>query len=156
MPLVLNTLGWDKDIFPNLLTVDETPTNLTPLSHEMEDITEIKRLESTDSLKTLGVMTLPSGSMNAQFQRTSEELKGIMILVKAAHLSRREASLILPVYIHFKLRYLPSSTAFTKKQCHKLDQIFRSTIISKICFNQKTKLEIIHSSHGFAGMQIPA
>ena len=143
--------GW----FPRLLKVDETPKNLILLSHKTTDTAEIMRLEPTDSLKTLGVMMLPSGSMNAQFQRTFEQLKAIIISVIAAHLSRRKASLLLPVYIHSKLRYLLAFTSFTTKQCQKLDQIFRSTIISKMSLNQKTKLEILHSSHDFARKQIP-
>ena len=122
--------GRDKDGFPSLLTVDKTPTNLTLQSHEMENITEIKRLKPTDSLKTLGVMALPSGSIDAQSQQTSEQLKDIIISVKNTHLSRREASLLLPVYIHSKLRHLLASTSVTKKQWQALDRIFQSKLIS--------------------------
>ena len=67
----------------------------------------------------------------------------------------REASLLIPVYIHSKLRYLYAATTFTKKECNKLDKTFCPIIIAKMGLNRHTKLEILHGSYWYGGLQIP-
>ena len=75
--------------------------------------------------------------------------------MKATNLSRRKASLLLSVHIYYKLRYLPVSMSFTKRQCPAVNCIFWSIIMSKMGFNWRSKLEILHLSHNFTEMQIP-
>ena len=117
--------------------------------------TLIQQKEPTDFLETLGVWTSPSGSMSKQFKTTSEKLRDIIINRNAANISSIEASLLIPIYIHTKLRYIFASTSFSEEQCANLEKIYLPTIISKMGMNRKTAIPILHGSHKFGGQQIP-
>ena len=63
--------------------------------------------------------------------------------------------MLLPVYIHSKLRYIFASTCFTKQQCNSFDRIFRPVVLSKMGVASTTNKTIVHSSYRYNGLQIP-
>ena len=50
---------WQEDGFPEMQEIDDTPATLTLSSYETADFQEIKRLNPSKPLKTLGVYTSP-------------------------------------------------------------------------------------------------
>ena len=75
--------------------------------------------------------------------------------MNAANISSTEKLLLIPVYIHTKLRYIFASTSFSKEQCANLDKIYCPTIISKMGMNRKREIPILHGSHKYGWQQIP-
>ena len=72
-----------------------------------------------------------------------------------ASISPKDASMLIPVYLHSKLRYKFAATTFTKLECDTLDKIFRRTIINKMGYSRRTNLCIIHASYQYGGLKIP-
>ena len=108
---------------------------------------EMKHKEPTHCLKMLGILISLSGSTGKKFKKTRLYLEQLMIEINFKHLSSLEASLLILVYIHAKLRHLFAATAFTKFECAALDKTLPFTLLSKLGINTKTNLTIIHSSY---------
>ena len=148
--------NWDINGIPTMMNPVDLPATLL-LTNGNDDTQHVmKRKSPFDTLKTLGVLTSPSGSNADQFQKATMFLQNLIIEINSKKLSQLEASLLIPVYIHSKLRYIMAATMFTKDECDKLDRIFRPHILSKMGINRTTKLDIIHASHLYGGMKIPS
>ena len=134
---------WDKNDQPVLLPPSLLPASLSLTSGTCTIPQPIQRKSPFDALKTLGVWTSPSGSNSQQLSSISEQLHKIILNITSAHLSDYTAALIIPVYLHAKLRYIFSATTFSQSECSKLDQIFQSTVLSTMGFNSKSKHAIL-------------
>lgn len=145
---------WDSNGLPQMKTIQESPAEI-----HLRDLNNnqvlIQRKETTDSLKTLGIHTSPSGTSTAAYKATVNYLTEMTASIKQHKISHADASLLIPVYIHSRLRYTFSATSFTKEECKQLDRIFRSTVLSKMGVCCKTSLHIVHGSFHTSGLQIP-
>ena len=146
---------WDDNGTPSMMNNDELPASLTLTNGNHNQPSSMKRKSPFEALKTLGVMTSPSGSNTEQFHTVKMYLHYLVLEIKSKILTHLEASLIIPVYIHSKLCYILAATNFTKSECDQLDRIFRATILSKMGINKATNVSIIHASHRYGGLQIP-
>ena len=150
----LLTWQWNENGQPTLNTIPETPSKI--IFHDTEGTPhQIKRVEPKDALRTLGVHTSPSWSPHAELNATKTKLKQMIQSIQQSHMTHNEASMLIPIYIHTKLRYTFSATCFTQKQCWELDRIFRGPILTRMGICCKISLSIIYSSFRHAGLQIP-
>ena len=93
---------WTADGFSKILSHEKLPASLSLTPEILISEIQVKRMQLTGSLKTLGVWTSPSGSTDHQFQRLSTILINITTNIKSSTMTPRQASLIIPVYLHSK------------------------------------------------------
>ena len=114
----------------------------------------MKEKSLLDTLETLDILTSPSNSTTNEFQMISRFLQQLVIEIIAKTLSKLEASLLITVYIHYKLCYIFVARTFTKGACDELDKTFRPTLLSRMGISSRTNLNILYASHRFVGFQL--
>ena len=149
-------ISWKwTDGLPSLSTIADTPGTISIRPGNSPTFQIIQRVETTAALKTLGLPTSPSGTTPAQFQHVAEKMQTLIQNLQKIHLTRTEADIVIPVYIHPKISYCLSSTFFTKTECDRLDRIFLPYLKSLTGFNRHTKRELFHASRRYGGAGIP-
>mmetsp|Transcript_4931 Transcript_4931/g.7602 ORF Transcript_4931/g.7602 Transcript_4931/m.7602 type:complete len:161 (-) Transcript_4931:1358-1840(-) len=102
---------WDDDGFPSIATSADIPANMSLTYSSSSESSIIQRKEPTEALKTLGCWSSPSGQQDTQLQETTATLQDITKNIKATPMSQLEGRLLIPVYLHSKLRYIFSATS---------------------------------------------
>ena len=149
-------ISWQwQDGIPTLSTIQDTPGSISILPGNSPTPQIIHRVEATSALKTLGLPTSPSGTTDTQYHYVADRLRTIIQDLQKIHLTRSEADIVLPVYIHPKIAYCFSGTFFSRKMCSQLDRIFLPYLKTLTGFNRHTKREIFHASRRYGGACIP-
>jgi hypothetical protein len=103
---------------------------------------ELERLEVTESRKTLGVKTAPTGDNTAQFGNMLETSQKMAAQIKASNLRQMDTWLALRSTIWKSLDYPITCTTLTEKQCEQIMRPAMSTGLAKshICRSLPTLL----------------
>ena len=146
---------WDKNGKPILQTSKETLTELHTRDSNTHTLHCIQQKEPTDALKLLGIWCSLSGSNLIQYHHLETTIRHRIQEIKGTRLLPKDLVMLIPVYLHVKLRYIYARTTISKKECHQLDVLFRGVIVSKMGVNRNTKKCILHGSHMYGGAHIP-
>ena len=115
---------WDANGNPHLCSNNECPASLSLTNgNDLHPVT-ITRIEPTEALETLGVWTSPSATNNKNFKETTHLMTTLATAIKSASISPKDASMLIPVYLHSKLRYKFAATTFTQSECDDIDKKF--------------------------------
>ena len=104
--------SWDENGLPRQLTPSEIPASLYLTNGNDDNPQEMKRKAPTETIKTLGVHTSPSGLFTKQYKMIEEFLQNLVIKISSTHMTEMEASIIIPVYIHSEIGYIFAATRF--------------------------------------------
>jgi len=115
----------------------------------------IKRIEPTDTFRTLGVYVTPDGTCKGAFTVLKEIALTYASVVTGTHLSRQEALTSYIQYLLPKLRYQPPLLALTAKQCYTLQSIILQALLPKLHINRHTARSIIHGPSELGGLALP-
>jgi hypothetical protein len=118
-----------------------TPASISVRNHAGNRV-ELERLEVTESRKTLGVKTAPTGDNAAQFEHMLEASQKLAAQIKASNLRQMDAWLALRSTIWKTLEYPLTCTTLTEKQCEQIMRPAMSAGLTKshICRSFPTSL----------------
>jgi hypothetical protein len=116
---------------------------------------EIKRIEPTDTFRTLGVYVTPNGSSAGAFTVLKDIALTYATVTTGTHITRQEALTSYIQYLLPKLRYQPPLLSLTQKQCDKLQSIVLQALVPKLHLNRHTARSIIHGPERLADLRYP-
>jgi hypothetical protein len=115
----------------------------------------IKRIEHTDTFRTLGVYLTPDGTCKGAFTVLKEIAFTYASVVTGTHLSHQKALTSYIQYLLPKLHYQPPLLALTAKQCYTLQSIILQALLPKLHINRHTARSIIHGPSELGGLALP-
>lgn len=145
---------WEKGI-AKLHTQLSLPAQLTMTSGATSIPVEIKRIEPTESFRTLGIYITPDGSSAGAFAILKEIAISYATAITGTHLTWQEALTSYVQYLLPKLRYQPPLLALTHKQCHALQSIALQALLPKLHINRHTARSIVHGPAELGGIALP-
>ena len=138
---------------PSLSPISSTPASLSLTSGNSTVPAPITRVESTSTLKTLGLWTSPSGQQQDEFDAILSVLAQISESLRCLYLHRHEADAAYSIYVIPKLRYVLACSQLSLKQCHLLDSKLRKMFMARQGINRNTSHSIYYGSHLYGGFQ---
>lgn len=131
------------------------PAQLTMTSGADPNPTVIKRIEPTDTFRTLGVHVTPDGTSKGAFTILQDIALNYASILTGTHVTRQEALTTYIQYILPKLRYQPPLLALTLKQCDTLQSIILKAVLPKLHINRHTARSIVHGPIELGGLALP-
>lgn len=117
--------------------------------------TVIKRIEPTDTFRSLGVHVTPDGTSKGTFTILQDIALNYASILTGTHVTRQEALTTYIQYILPKLRYQPPLLALTLKQCDTLQSIILKAVLPKLHINHHTARSIVHGPIELGGLALP-
>jgi hypothetical protein len=115
----------------------------------------IKRIEPTDSFRTLGVYLTPNGSSKGAHLVLKEIALTYSTLITGTYVTRQEALTSYIKYLLPKLCYQPPLLTLTQNQCNELQSIILRALLPKLHINRNTARSIVHGPAELGGLALP-
>jgi hypothetical protein len=115
----------------------------------------IRRLEPTESYRTLGVHISPLGSITGALTVLLDQVTSYNASITTSQLTRAEAIASFIQHLLPKLRFQLPVLSLTKHDCDKLLSIALHAFLPKIHINRNTSRAIVHGPFSIGGLAIP-
>jgi len=117
--------------------------------------TPIKRIDPTDSYRTLGVHISPSGSNKGAIVVMTDIVLSYAKAVTGSHLNRADTLTSYVQHLLPRLRFQLPALSLSEAECNKLQSPVLKAALPKMHINRNTARSIVHGPVCLGGMALP-
>ncbi len=139
---------WDKGLwsYGNTSNLKE----LTTLDHANKEV-NIKRLDTSQAKKMLGVWLAPDGNNIAQIDYLKKRAEELSEFIRTGHVNRREAWVSLNVMAMKTIEYCLPATSFSEKELNEIMKPLLKQFLPKTGLNRNTRRDILYGDETYQG-----
>jgi hypothetical protein len=115
----------------------------------------IKRIETTESYRTLGVWISPIGHNKGATETLHQITTDFSKCITTSHLNRTEAIAAYIQHLLPKVRFQLPVLSLSQKECDKLTSVALAAFLPKVHVNRNTARSIVHGPFSLGGLAIP-
>jgi hypothetical protein len=122
---------------------------------KLDDSVEIRRIEPTESYRTLGVHISPRGSNKGAITKLEEIILDYAQALTGSHMSKEETLTSYVQHLLPKLWFQLPALSLSAPECNKLMSTIWKSTLPRLHFNRNMARSIVHGPLILGGMALP-